>query len=369
MCGFEVKESAFIVNSFNVKAQVARLVEVSNLDDLKLLQKNKVIDKNTKILGHGYNSIPKTVDNSSYLKICDESIQVICNKTESILVEVSAGCPWDAFVKWTTKNKYVGLENLSSIPGSVGAAPIHNIGAYGYEVSSFIESVTVFNLETCEFLQLSNKDCIFEYRTSIFKEKNNFVVCKVTFKLFHSNSSALKYLGENNGNIFANIYSLVKLTVTSFNLVTKPHFKIKFKFDNIRDILKSSVLSAKIKRKLVKKIRKVILTDPLVTGNVGCFFKCPIMTKTDFSQFLLAHPDCEYFEENTNVKISACWLIRGVGWAGKVKRNVKVDVKKPVVLLNNGGATGEDVTFVSSEIITDIKNKYQINIEPEAVFY
>ncbi|OUL58865.1 FAD-binding protein [Pseudoalteromonas ulvae] len=369
MNDFDILTDSNLKNSFSVPSKVKELITVNKISCLTELYNSGEINKNTKIAGHGYNSIPKSEDESTFIKIAASDIEIVKSEGKYVCVKVGAGCGWDNFVKWSVENNYHGLENMSFIPGSVGAAPIHNIGAYGYEVSTFIVELSLFDLENGKFVTYKNIDCDFKYRTSIFKLAPNLLICDITFKIYKDSKYVLLAIEDKEISKYEETKELINLLLNSFtfNFSLKP--LLKFKFDSVRDILKLSIIPTKLKRKLVKKIRTKVLPNPEVIGNSGCFFKCPILTNEQFINFKSLYPQVEYFESEEGYKISACWLIRGAGWAGRTKNGVHIDANKPVLLLNYDSATSENVLLVSNEIIENVMDKFKIKLETEAVFY
>ncbi|MEY8197859.1 MAG: FAD-binding protein [Colwellia sp.] len=357
-----------VTNSFGVEGSCRVLLEVFDITTLPgMYAGNQFKGGQTTIIGAGYNIIPKTYHDELVIKIKDERIVTVAENSSEITLDVSAGVVWDDLVKYCVANGFLGLENMSLIPGSVGAAPVHNIGAYGYEVSDFIESVYFFDLDSGKESSLDREGCEFKYRESIFKSKSSYLITKVRFRFIKSQS--FLFSRKVLPLCFKEGWDFFRLMLASISLQRLPTFKIKFKFDAVRDILKLSIIPAKLKRQLVCYIRRRTLHDPAMVGNSGCFFKCPILDKEEFLTFQKMHPSVEYFKHSLgSVKVSACWLLKGTNWAGKEVSGVMPDLNKPVVLTNTGCATPESVRCVASAIQSDVYKKYGIDIEPEAVF-
>lgn len=356
-----------IGNSFGVTANCKELIEVNTLDELHRLKVRGVTNDNYFIVGGGNNILPQSYFEGVVIKPTFDFIDVVSSDNESVEIKVGSGVEWDYFVNYCVKSNLSGLENLSLIPGTVGAAPVHNIGAYGREVSSFITSVECYDLKKGELFTLSNIDCDFEYRDSAFKRLSHLLIVAVSFKLYKSNKKLTVAVQNKSTNKFIEICSLLFLCISSISIRFSP-FKISIGFSNIRNILLLSILAPNIKRKLVCFIRKKTLHNPSVIGNAGCFFKCPTMSKNQFVDFSLKNPSIEWFEhDSTSIKLSVCSLLRSSGWAGHQKGHAKFDQKRPVVLLNLGAASGEDLLEVVLSAQEDVFNKFGVLIEPEVV--
>lgn len=368
MNSFKVTKFASIRNSFGVYSKSDQAIEIYDQACLNSLFNNQYFEKEVTIIGEGCNTIPRSQHSQMFIKLMNKNIKIVSTQSSFSFVEVDAGVIWDDLVEYSVSKGLLGLENLSLIPGSVGAAPVHNIGAYGYEVSEFIESINCFDLKDGIFKTINNNASEFDYRTSTFKNNSHLLITSVVFKLFKSNKARAKHLNKKNPSIINDFFLGMKLFAFAFSLQIKPAIKLKVSFDNVRDILKLCCIPAFFKRKLVCYIRNKTLLNPAMVGNVGCFFKCPVVDKGQFEQLRLQYPDIEYFiHKKEAFKLSACWLIRNTGWAGVTKDNVTVDPNKPVILLNGGSATGEQVIKIAHLIMKDVKAKYNINLLPEAV--
>jgi UDP-N-acetylmuramate dehydrogenase len=348
-----------IINSFGISGTARDFINIENIEnvgeDLEGVNPAEI-----RILGGGYNSIPLEHFDGTYIRVVDKKSSI---KDLGIEIELTAnsGMAWDDLVALSVSSGGKGLENLSLIPGDVGTAPIHNIGAYGREVSEFIQKVYCYDLDLRRPVIFDNSECLFDYRSSIFKSRDRLLITKVVFR-FRKRKLA-DYFEVNKVREFISLF-IYSLTAVEF---FKKGRIVKISFDRVRDILKLDILSPKIKRFLVIKIRKKILLDPDVIGNCGCFFKCPIITEGDFQKISTVYPDVEYHKHGSSYKLSACWLLRGAGWAGKEVGGVMPDVGKPVMLLNKTGASADSVRFVVKSIQEDIMNKFGIKIEPEVV--
>ena len=316
---FSLKEN----NLLKIDSTAKFFIEIFDLEDLKNIQ-NFISTKkiNFCILGEGSNVVLPNLLNKAVIKISFNEISI-----EDNLITVGGGKNWDDFVLWSLENGYSGLENLSGIPGSIGAAPIQNIGAYGSEVSEFIEEVICFDMESNSFVGFTNNDCKFSYRQSIFQGKDSLIVVKVKFKLtkvFHPN---LEYEDLN--------------------------------------FLKEEEISPFIIRKHVLKIRKAKISDPQEHPNVGSFFKNPIISLDELEKIKLILPSIKFYSYIDNkVKISAAFLIESLNLKGFALNNARVSEKHSLVL-ENKSEKSEDILDLASHIQASVLENYKINLELE----
>jgi len=319
-------------NTFNVDAIAKYFSEVNNHSEFRDVLHNKELRTEKKLILGGGSNILFTKDlDGIVIKINNSEIEVISETEENILIQVDAGVEWDSFVKYTIDEGICGLENLSLIPGNVGAAPIQNIGAYGVEVKDFIENVNVMMISDLEEKSYSNLECNFSYRNSIFKNelKNKFLITSVLFKFSKRNKINLTYAPLND-------YFAGK-SENEISLV------------NLRD----AVIS----------IRESKLPDPNKLGNAGSFFKNPIITKEKYEELKVEYPDLNgYPENNSKVKISAGWLIEKCGLKGKRIGDVGVHEKQALVIVNYGNASGSEIIHFSKMIQSEVENKFNINL-------
>lgn len=316
---FSLKEN----NLLKIDTTAKFFIEIFDLEDLKNIQ-NFTSTKNINfcILGEGSNVVLPNLLNKVVIKVSFNEISI-----EDNLISVGAGKNWDDFVLWSLDNGYSGLENLSGIPGSIGAAPIQNIGAYGSEVSDFIDEVICFDMESNSFVSFTNNDCKFSYRQSIFQDKDSLIVVKVKFKLtkdFHPN---LEYEDLN--------------------------------------FLEAEEISPFIIRKHILKIRKAKISDPKEHPNVGSFFKNPIISLDDLEKMKQILPSIKFYSYIDNkVKISAAFLIESLNLKGFVLNNARVSEKHSLVL-ENQSEKSEDILDLASHIQSSVMENYNINLEIE----
>ena len=259
--------------------------------------------------------------------------EIIEEKSESTILRVGAGENWHQFVLWSIKNGLSGLENMALIPGNVGASPMQNIGAYGVEVKDFIVSVEGVNLDTKKSFILKNSDCNFEYRDSIFKHelKEKIIITHVNFELSKTPINNTKY-------------GAIKEEIRSLGLP----------------------VSAESICKAVINIRTRKLPNPEVIGNIGSFFKNPVISTSDFLKTQKQFSEIVgYKVSETETKVAAGWLIDQCGWKGYRKGDAGVHKNQALVLVNHGNATGEEIISLSKEIQQSVKNKFEIDIHPE----
>jgi len=251
-----------------------------------------------------------------------------------VLVEFGAGENWHQSVLWSLEEEYTGLENLSLIPGTMGAAPIQNIGAYGVELQSCLHSVMALDLDTGEYIEIPASDMGLGYRQSHFKGKwkGKYIITEVYLWLYQESELSLSY-----GAI-----------------------RQQLERDGIADPDARDVSNAVI------AIRQSKLPDPAEIGNTGSFFKNPIIPRSHYDQLLSTYPDLpSYPVDEENCKVPAGWLIDRAGWKGYRRGDIGVHERQALVLVNYGEGTGADIYQLSSDIISDIVECYDIELERE----
>lgn len=253
---------------------------------------------------------------------------------EDVLVSVGSGESWHQFVLWCVEKGYGGIENLSLIPGTVGAAPMQNIGAYGVELKEVFHSLEAYEIRSGKTVTFFKEDCHFDYRYSIFKGelKDQFVITKVTFLL-------------SKNPVFNTSYGAIEETLREMN-IDEPTLK--------------SVSQAVI------NIRQSKLPDPFDIGNAGSFFKNPVIEKLHFEALEAEFSDIKgYPIGSEEVKIPAAWLIEHAGWKGYREGEVGVHDKQALVLVNHGSGRGKDIFRLSNEIAKSVQGKFGISLERE----
>jgi UDP-N-acetylmuramate dehydrogenase len=261
-----------------------------------------------------------------------KGIRVEDRDTKNILISAGAGVIWDDLVEWSAENGYYGLENLSLIPGTVGATPVQNIGAYGTEIKDTIEKVRAISVDGGSVVEFARDECKFGYRTSIFKnsQKGNYLITRVYYKL-----SLLPMINLS--------YGALKDEVAKLGNVT------------LRNV-----------RQAVINIRQSKLPDPKEYGNAGSFFKNPVVPKTLAEDLKKEYPELPFFEDKQGkVKLAAGWLIEQCGWKGKRIGDAGVHNRQALVIVNFGNATGKDIYILSEEIKRSVYARFGIELERE----
>ena len=320
-------------NTFRMDVSASKFVEYDNIDDVVEIFSNI---KNTKwyVLGGGSNTLFTKDFDGLIIHPTNQTIAIKQSDDHQVVVNVGAGVEWDMFIEWSVDNGFYGAENLSHIPGLVGASPVQNIGAYGVEVKDIISNVEFYNIDLGKIDNFSNSDCQFGYRDSIFKNslRNNIVVLSVDFTLSKIFSPKLSY-----GNISSELCDINDLTAK-----------------NVRDVIIS--------------IRSAKLPDPEVIGNGVSFFKNPIVSESIANQIKDKYPDMPSYGDKNGVKIPAGWLIEQCGWKGKGVGNAAIHHNQALVLINTGNAKPEEIIHLSNLVIEDVKHKFGIDIHPEINF-
>ncbi len=322
------------LNTFGIFVRAKFFVELNNESDLKELFSSPEFKNNEKLFLGGGSNILFTKDFKGMVVLNKlKGIEVIKEDSENVFIKAMGGEMWHDLMMFAVNRGYWGIENLSFIPGTVGAAPVQNIGAYGVEIKDVLENVEAYDIKTGKKKIFTKKECEFGYRDSIFKNKlkGKYFISAVTLKL------------SKNGNKNADYRTL------------KEHLeKNKIEIKNSKDISDA-----------VMSIRKSKLPDPKVIGNAGSFFKNVFVTKEKIDSLLLIYHDMPYFKENGKIKIPAGWLIEKCGWKGERIGNVGVHEKQALVLVNYGGATGEEVKNLSEQIIASVNSKFGLILERE----
>jgi UDP-N-acetylmuramate dehydrogenase len=290
-----------------------------------------------RILGGGSNVVlPDQLQGVTLLMDID-FIEVLENRDSNTRLRVGGGVNWHAFVRWTLDQNYRGLENLALIPGTVGAAPIQNIGAYGVEVKEYIDAVETYDCQTNQWVSLSKADCQFSYRHSVFKdEPNRFVITAVIFNLPKVWQPRLSY--ADLANYFAN--RLV-------DAITAPEI-----FD------------------AVCAIRMQKLPDPKVIGNVGSFFQNPVISNQQLQSLKEQFPQIvSYPESATHSKLAAGWLIDQCGFKGMQLGNVGVHDKQALVLTHRGGGNAGELLGLAEQIQKRVKEAFGVELTVEPMIY
>jgi len=340
----------------------AVISSVSDLNSLYAIAQNELRYKNIPIfiLGGGSNVIfSDGVLEVIALKNEIKGFEILKETNEYVDVKVGSGESWDYFVSRVVDMGFSGVEMLSAIPGTVGATPVQNVGAYGSEVKDTILSVEVFDIKSGIISVLSNSDCKFAYRDSIFKNgaKGKYLIISVIYRLrkdFENNSSE-KVLGRGEQEP-----EPVHLHDNYFRTLSYPGVSRYFEDKKIVNPTLKQI------REAIIYIRSEKLPNPNDIPNVGSFFKNPIVSKNIANDIKTKYPEVKFFAvDEDHIKIPAGWLIENAGLKGKSFGNISVYEKNALVLVNNGGATKDDLLNAKNEIVKIVKEKFGITLEQE----
>lgn len=321
-------------NTLAVDVRARFFVAVNDLEQLKTAlvwaQQRKVA---VLLLGGGSNLVLAADVNALVIHIQLLGIKVLSEDAEFAHVEVQAGENWHEFVQWSLAQGYSGLENLSLIPGNVGAAPVQNIGAYGVELKDHLHSVLVYGRDTAEIERLTVDQCQFAYRDSLFKrESGRRVILSVVFKL-------------------------------------PKHACLQLDYGDLRSYLAEQKITQPTPQdvsRAVCAIRATKLPDPQQLANVGSFFKNPVVSAEHALELQKKHPNMVKFAQaDGQVKLAAGWLIDQAGWKGVRRGDAGVHTKQALVLVNYGHASGQQILALAAQIQADIQQRYGVELEIE----
>lgn len=315
-------------HTFGMDVKADRLIEFANEDELKSALTGAV--KPLLFMGGGSNLLFLNNYSGTVLHSVIDNINIVAEDDNSVSVRVGSGVVWDDFVAYCVEKGWWGVENLSLIPGEVGASAVQNIGAYGVEVKDVLKSIEAISVDDLSKRIFTNAECNYAYRDSIFKKslKGKYVITYVTYRLS-------KKANPNIG------YGALKSV-----LAENPSLK------EIRDAIIA--------------VRNSKLPDPKVYGNAGSFFMNPVIPMEQFVSLQSRYPDIpSYPASDSYIKVPAGWLIEKSGWKGKSLGNAAVYEKQALVLINRGGATGMEVKHLADTIIEDIKEIFGITLHAE----
>lgn len=324
------------LNTFGIEAKCKYYYKFNHVYQLnKIFKQTEFID-NFMVVGKGSNLLFTNDYNGLILQCGIEDIIITSKNSTEVIITASAGLDWDYFVSWCVKREFWGLENLSYIPGTVGAAPVQNIGAYGVEVAEFIERVTFYDPRTSTIGSLSHDECNFGYRQSIFKtDLKNVIVLSVDFKLSRVANRRIDYKDITN-------------------YISNNQIKLPLSLHDIRE----SIIA----------IRQTKLPDPIKIGNGGSFFKNPVLTVDKFINLQSHWSDIPSYKiSDSEVKVPAAWLIDKCGWKGFRRDDAGVHTTQPLVLVNYGNASGKEILALAIEISDSVKNQFDIMLEREVI--
>ncbi len=321
-------------NTFGIDVNANSFATFSSIEELKTLLAQRQANEPLLILGGGSNVLLTKPFDGMVLKNEINGFELVSENSNEVVVESGAGEIWHQFVMKCIEKGFAGLENLSLIPGSVGASPMQNIGAYGVEIKDVFEYLDAYEISTGKIKRFSKEDCAFGYRESVFKNiyKDQFVICRVAFRL------------SKNPKIN-----------TSYGAIESELQKMGISEPTIRDVSKAVIT-----------IRQSKLPDPAVLGNAGSFFKNPVVDESLVENIKISYPDVpNYPAEIGKRKLAAGWLIETAGWKGKIIDTCGVHKLQALVLVNYGGSTGKQVFDLSSQIIDDVYHKFGVRLERE----
>jgi UDP-N-acetylmuramate dehydrogenase len=322
-------------NTFGIQAKARYFFEVKNIEELRtLITTSPYKDMPKLLLGGGSNLLFTQDFEGLVIKMSIKGVEVIREDDEHVWLKAGAGEVWHEFVLHTIKAGYCGLENLSLIPGSVGAAPMQNIGAYGAEIKDFFDQLEAMEIANGNVKSFTHSECDFGYRHSVFKTslKDQYIITSVTFKLSKNESFNISY-------------GAIQQTLEEMGV---------------------QELSIKAISDAVIQIRQSKLPDPKMIGNAGSFFKNPYVSRHLYEKLKTQFPEMPAYElPDDRVKVPAGWLIEQCGWKGKVVGNTGVHSKQALVLVNHGNAKGLEVKELALNIQASVKEKFGIELSPE----
>jgi UDP-N-acetylmuramate dehydrogenase len=322
-------------NTFGLEANTKLFVEVnSNNELLDLLRSQDFKSNDILILGGGSNILLTKDFDGLVVKNHIKGIEIIEDNDDYVIIRVGSGEVWHSFVMYCVDNGFGGIENLSLIPGTVGAAPMQNIGAYGVEIKDTFIELEAINRQTLEEEKFDNTACKFGYRESVFKNvlKDKYFITHVSFKLQKKPTLKLEY-------------GAIKETLEELNVQTP----------SIVDVSHAVI-----------KIRQTKLPDPALIGNSGSFFKNPVVSIPVFEKLKKEYPNLpSYPVDESSVKVPAGWLIEQAGWKGKTIGNIGVHKNQALVLVNYGDGSGLEIKKLSEQIQASILEKFGITLHAE----
>ena len=318
-------------NTFGIEANTKYFYKVTDTSELKEIFVKKQ-NLPFRVLGGGSNVLFTENFEGLTLLIANKGIEVLQETSKTVTIEVKAGENWHEFVLWCLNHNYGGLENLALIPGSVGAAPIQNIGAYGVELTSVFKSCKALNVNTLKEEIIVKKDCKFSYRSSIFKthQKKKYIITSVCFQL------------------------------------QKPPHHLKIEYGALKALFEHNLPKIQEVAAAVIEIRESKLPNPKILGNSGSFFKNPLISKSHYELLKTNYPELPYFTScDEQLKIPAAWLIDQLGFKGTHHGGAGVHKNQALVIVNLGEAKGKEVLDLAQKIQSAVKETFNIYLEIE----
>ncbi len=322
-------------NTFAVAATARYLATITHPDDLQVVLDDPVYAGLPRlILGGGSNILFTRDFDGLVLKNEIRGIQIMKEDRQHAWVRAGAGEDWDTFVRWTLAHHFFGLENLALIPGAVGASPVQNIGAYGVEVGALLEAVEAIDMASGALCCFHVSECALGYRTSIFKQppRDRYFITAVTFRL------------HKHARLVTTYQDVARAVAENAGLELTPR--------TLSDI--------------IRRIRRRKLPDPAELGNAGSFFKNPVVSIDQFEALAAEHAAMPHFRQaDGQVKIAAAWLIEQCGWKGKRIGACGVFPRQALVLVNYGGARGQEIMDLGQAITRSVESRFGLVLEPE----
>ncbi len=323
-------------NTFGIDANAKYFAEAESVEELKEILANPSAKSLPLLVVGGGSNLLLTKDfEGLIIHIKIKGIAVVDEDAEHVFVQAGAGEGWHQFVLYCIQHNYAGVENLSLIPGSVGAAPMQNIGAYGVEIKETFHSLQALNIKTLAIETFTNAECKFGYRESIFKHeaKGKYIITNVTFRL-------------NKTATFNTSYGAIGAELEAMGIYR----------DNItiQDVSQAVI-----------NIRSSKLPNPAEIGNAGSFFKNPVVSAEKVAELKAKYPDMPAYPSGEQTKLAAGWLIEQCGWKGFREGDYGVHAKQALVLVNYGKATGKELFDLSTQILQSVKAKFGVDLERE----
>ena len=319
-------------NTFGISAFAKRFATFSNTTELAELLKERNDDE-LLILGGGSNILLTDDFDGLVLKNEIMGFSIVEETDAHVLVESGAGEVWHTFVLRCIEQGFGGIENLSLIPGSVGASPMQNIGAYGVEIKDVFDSLKAYHIESGEIHEFGHEDCQFGYRESVFKRalKGKYIIASVRFRLTKKH-----------------------VINSSYGAIESELERMQISEPTIRDISNAVIA-----------IRSSKLPDPKQIGNAGSFFKNPVVSSDVVKSIAERYDQFPQYPAENGIKLAAGWLIEQSGWKGKTFGSYGVHKNQALVLVNYGGSEGKEIYDLSEKIISDVENKFGVRLERE----
>lgn len=341
------------LNAFHVNVYAKYFVRVKSRDSLiKILKDPKLSKEKKYVLGEGSSTFFTKDFDGLVLKLNFKGIKIVSENESEVVLEIGVSENWHELVLFAIKNNWAGIENMSLIPGTVGAAPVHNIAAYGQNFEDVFVSLDAVDMATGKLKTFDKKGLQFAYRESVFKKKlkNKFIIVKVRIKLEKATKTNLSYHSR---------YESLESELKNF---AKPPY-------TLADISKAVI-----------NIRSRKFPDWKIHGNTGSYFKNPVVTKSQLKKILKKYPGVQYypvdkltypnpddpaFDHSNHVKVAAGWLLDEIGWKGKRIGNVGTSPNQAMVIVNYGGANAGEILAFAEKMSSDFKKHFGVNLEPE----